>query len=145
MNRMNPLFLKAFLTPSKNHANHCKTMLYNLNKIAVKSQTAILYSLHNERHDMNMKTTLDQLAREIPQNLVGLLFDLADEVKAKEPKLATDSEVLLSVSVELQNLVDSITERDAWEDHTGDMKAPTRTDFEIFELREILSDLGYRG
>ena len=94
---------------------------------------------------MNMKTTLDQLAREIPQNLVGLLFDLADEVKAKEPELATDSEVLLSVSAELQNLVDSITERDAWEDHTGDMKAPTRTDFEIFELREILSDLGYRG
>jgi hypothetical protein len=88
---------------------------------------------------------LDQLAREIPQNLVGLLFDLADEVKAKEPELATDSEVLLSVSVELQNLVDSITSRDAWDDHTGDMKAPTRTDFEIFELREILSDLGYRG
>jgi hypothetical protein len=23
MNRMNPLFYKAFLTPSKNHANHC--------------------------------------------------------------------------------------------------------------------------
>jgi len=88
---------------------------------------------------------LDQLAREIPQNLAGLLFDLADEVKAKEPELATDSEVLLSVSAELQNLVDSITERDAWEYHTGDMRAPTRTDFEIFELREILSDLGYRG
>jgi len=88
---------------------------------------------------------LDQLAQEIPQNLVGLLFDLADEVKAKEPELATDSEVLLSVSAELQNLVDSITERDAWEYHTGDMRAPTRTDFEIFDLREILSDLGYRG
>jgi len=88
---------------------------------------------------------LDQLAREIPQNLAGLLFDLADEVKAKEPELATDSEVLLSVSAELQNLVDSITERDAWEYHTGDMRAPTRTDFEIFELREIFSDLGYRG
>ena len=54
---MNPLFLKAFLAPSKNHANHCKTMLYNLNKNAVKSQTAILYPLHNERHDMNMNTT----------------------------------------------------------------------------------------
>lgn len=94
---------------------------------------------------MNMKTTLDQLARGIPQNLVGLLFDLADEVKAKEPELATDSEVLLSVSVELQNLVDSITERDAWEYHTGDMKASTCTDLKIFELREILSDLGYRG
>ena len=61
MNRMNPLFLKAFLTPSKNHANHCKTMLYNLNKNAVKSQTAILYPLHNERHDMNMKTKQDAL------------------------------------------------------------------------------------
>jgi len=92
-----------------------------------------------------MKTTLDQLAREIPQNLVGLLYDLADEVKGKKPELATDSEVLLSVSVELQSLVDSITEL-VWDDHTGDMKAPTRNDFdEVIELREILNDLGYRG
>jgi hypothetical protein len=40
MNRMNLLFLKAFLAPSKNHANHCKKLLYKLNKNAVKSQTA---------------------------------------------------------------------------------------------------------
>ena len=94
---------------------------------------------------MNVKKiTLDQLAHEIPQNLVGLLFDLADEVKAKEPNLS-DSEVLLDVSAELDNLVDSITERDAWNDHTGEMREPTRADFEIFELREILNDLGYRG
>ena len=29
-------------------------MLYNLNKNAVKSQTAILYPLHNERHYMKV-------------------------------------------------------------------------------------------
>jgi len=40
MNRMNLLIYKAFLTPSKNHANHCKKLLYTKLKNAVKSQTA---------------------------------------------------------------------------------------------------------
>ena len=42
MNRMNPLFYKAFLTPSKNHANHCQIMFDYKNQFKVKSQTALL-------------------------------------------------------------------------------------------------------
>lgn len=95
---------------------------------------------------MNMKQyNIDNLSSDLPQNLVGLYFDLVDGVKAKEPELETDNEVLLSVSAELDKLVDGITERDAWNYHTGEMKEPTRTDFEIFELREILNELGFRG
>jgi hypothetical protein len=49
MNRMNPLFLKAFLTPSKNHANHCQIMFDYKNQFEVKSQTATKKPTNDER------------------------------------------------------------------------------------------------
>jgi hypothetical protein len=77
MNRMNPLFLKAFLPPSKNHANHCQIKLYRKPNIEVKSQTATRkhlfktksYFIYGEKI-MDMKQRSNHAT---PQELIELL------------------------------------------------------------------------
>ena len=94
MNRMNLLFYKAFLAPSKNHANHCKKLLYKLNKNAVKSQTALLYPLHNERHDMNMNTTKPAFTRNDLEleTAIDLLENLVNSINGDAEMLSYDQD-----------------------------------------------------
>ena len=44
---MNLLFYKGFLTPSKNHANHCQIMFDYKNQFEVKSWTATRNTFFN--------------------------------------------------------------------------------------------------
>ena len=94
MNRMNLLFYKAFLTPSKNHANHCKTMLYNLNKIAVKSQTALLYQLQTKGYKMDMNTTKPTFTRDDLklETAIDLLENLVNSINGDAEMLSYDQD-----------------------------------------------------
>ena len=153
MNRMNPLFLKAFLTPSKNHANHCKTMLYNLNKNEVKSQTQHNF-INYERHYMNMNTTkptftIDQavIRTSLDNGVRHLFWKLIDEVMAENPTFTEDNsdEVLTELAFKLNNLAYDIETSDAHDEHHKTTTKHSQHQRAVFQLKNDLSDLGYRG
>jgi hypothetical protein len=69
------------------------------------------------------------------------------EVKAEDPTRVNWAlnEVLLDVSAVLMKWIDACHEECAYKNHMGKDYKISQSDEAVFELANILSDLGYRG
>jgi hypothetical protein len=69
------------------------------------------------------------------------------EVKAEDPTKVNWAlnEVLLDVSAILMKWIDACHEECAYRDHMGMAYKSSKSDDAVFEVANILSDLGYRG
>lgn len=99
-----------------------------------------------------MKTLKQQLLAFMNQTLqtrtqAQVFVDALWEVKAEDPTRVNWplNEVLLDTSAVIMKWIDACHEECAYKNHMGKEYKVSESDNAVFELANILSDLGYRG
>jgi hypothetical protein len=77
----------------------------------------------------------------------SVFVDALKEVKAEDPTRTdwTLNEVLADTSMVIMKWIDACHEECAYRDHMGMAYKSSKKDDAVFEVANILSDLGYRG
>jgi hypothetical protein len=99
-----------------------------------------------------MQTLKQQIAEFMNTTLktktqASVFVDALKEVKAEDPTRTdwTLSDVLADASMVIMKWIDACHEECAYRDHMGMAYKSSKKDDAVFEVANILSDLGYRG
>jgi hypothetical protein len=102
---------------------------------------------------MNMKPThtIDQavIRTSLDNGVRHVFWKLIDEVRAENPTFTEDTShdhnVLIELAVKLDNLAYEIETSDAHDEHHKTTTKHSQYQRAVFQLKNDLSDLGYRG